>query len=345
MGGGGNLIVMSRIQFFHTYDHIISIENLLMAWQEFASGKKKRKDVQAFQLRLMDNIMDLHIELKNRTYVHKGYEFFTISDPKPRDIHKASVRDRILHRVLYIKLYQFFDRTFISDSFSCRTNKGSHKALKRFTTFHRKVSKNNTKSVWVLKCDIKKFFATIDQDILINILSKYIFDKDLIYLLSNIIHSFYSTKVNTGLPLGNLISQLFVNIYMNEFDQFMKHTLKAEYYIRYADDFVILSDNKRWLEDTLASIEVFLLHELKLSLHPDKISINTIPSGVDYLGWVHFPDHRILRISTKNRMFRNISMKKGKVGTVKSYIGMLKHGNAKKLENKIKNLYNTKNNI
>ncbi len=326
---------MSHIKFIHTYDNIISIENLLEAWDEFVVGKKKRKDVQRFQLRFMDNILDLHLELKNRTYIHNGYEAFKISDPKPRDIHKASVRDRILHRAIYRKLYPFFDRTFISDSFSCRMRKGTHKAVKRFTIFSRKISKNHTKSAWVLKCDIRKFFASIDQDILMKILSKYIIDKDVLWLISQIISSFHSTKIGTGLPLGNLTSQLFVNIYMNIFDQFVKHKLKVKYYIRYADDFVIFSQNKEWLKDILASMNTYLLNELRLSLHPNKISIRTIASGVDYLGWVNFSNHKILRTVTKKRMFRNIKMMKGKKATVQSYLGLLSHGNTHKTKQKV----------
>jgi RNA-directed DNA polymerase len=326
---------MSRIQFIHTYDDIISVENLLYAWTDFARGKKKRKDVQHFQLRLMDNILNLHFDLKNKTYVHKGYEAFSISDPKPRNIHKASVRDRILHRAIYNKLYPFFDKTFISDSFSCRLRKGTHKALERFTKFHRKVSKNHTKTVWVLKCDIRKFFASIDQSILMNILIQYIPDRDILWLLKQITDSFYSTKEGTGLPLGNLTSQLLVNIYMNKFDQFMKHKIKAEYYIRYADDFVILSENKAWLESILLKIEEFLNDRLKLTLHPDKVSITTIASGVDYLGWVHFIDHKVLRASTKKRMLRNIKAKERRSDIVQSYLGILKHGNGYKLKRRI----------
>ena len=326
---------MSRIQFIHTYDDIISIENLLYAWNCFVKGKKKRKDVQEFQLRFMDNILNLHWDLKDKTYKHQAYEAFRISDPKSRDIHKASVRDRILHRVIYNKLYPFFDRTFIPDSFSCRLRKGTHKALKRFTVFHRKVSKNNTKTCWILKCDIRKFFASVDQKILLSILSKYIVDKDIMELLLKITVSFSSTRVGVGLPLGNLTSQLLVNIYMNKFDQFVKHRLKAKYYIRYADDFVILSDKKEWLEGILFEIKTFLLAELKLFLHPHKVSIETIASGSDYLGWVHFPDHKVLRTTTKKRMFRTIMIEEGNDKTVQSYLGMLKHGNAYRLKQKI----------
>ncbi len=312
---------MGRIAFIHTYDDIISVQNLLFAWGEFVKGKKTRKDVQAFQLRLMDNIFNLYFELKNKTYQHCGYEAFKISDPKPRDIHKANVRDRLLHRAIYRKLYPFFDRAFIPDSFSCRLDKGTHKALDRFTRFHRRVSKNHTRTIWVLKCDIRKFFASIDHDILMHILKIYISNTDILHLLNQIIDSF-----PTGLPLGNLTSQLFVNIYMNEFDQFVKHKLKVKYYIRYADDFVILSEDKLHLEEILNEIRKFLSERLKLSLHPNKVSISTLASGVDYLGWVHFSDHRVLRTATKKKMLRKISDKNRA-----SYLGLLKHGNSKRL--------------
>ncbi len=333
--GGGNIITVTRIQFIHAYNDIISVENLLEGWNEFVKGKKKRKDVQMFQLHHMDRILDLHLDLKNRTYKHKGYEAFTISDPKPRNIHKASVRDRVLHRAIYRKLYPFFDKTFISDSFSCRNGKGTHKALGRFTYFYRKFSKNNTRKCRILKCDIRKFFASTDHDILFKILEKYIPDKDILGLLREIVGSFSSTELSKGLPLGNLTSQLLVNIYMNEFDQFVKHKIKAKYYIRYADDFVILSGDNRRLESILIKIKKFLLDELKLSLHPNKVSIKTISSGVDYLGWVHFPHHRVLRTVTKKRMLRNIKLKEGKIETIQSYLGMLKHGNGYKLRNRI----------
>lgn len=195
----------------------------------------------------MDNIFSLHGDLTNHIYNHGGYQAFKINDPKPRDIHKASVRDRLLHHAIYRILYFFFDKTFIADSYSCRLNKGTHKAINRFLRYSYRVSKNNTKTCWVLKCDIRKFFANIDHKILIEILKEYISDEDSVKLLENIIESFSSAKEkNIGLPLGNLTSQLFVNIYMNKFDQFVKHKLKVKYYIRYADDFVILSNNKKY---------------------------------------------------------------------------------------------------
>lgn len=325
-----------KIKFTHTYDSIISLENLLEAWKDFVRGKRSRKDVQEFELNLMSNIISLHDDLFDKTYRHSPYEAFNISDPKPRNIHKAQVRDRLLHHALYRTLYPFFDKAFISDSYSCRKDKGTHKAMNRFRSFAFQVSKNHTKTVWVLKCDIKKFFASIDQETLIKILEQYIRDRDVIRLLSQIVGSFNLGRNGRGLPLGNLTSQLLVNIYMNEFDHFMKHKLKAEYYIRYADDFVVLSQDRAWLEELLPKIADFLSERLKLDLHPDKISIHTVTSGVDFFGWVHFPDHRVLRTIAKRRMFRNIKNKQNNINTVQSYLGLIGHGNSRGLEDKIK---------
>ncbi len=155
---------------------------------------------------------------------------------------------------------------------------------------------------------------------------------------------FYSTEKGKGLPLGNLTSQLLVNIYMNEFDQFVKHKLKVKYYIRYADDFVIMSEDKKYLEKLLIEIKEFLTEKLKLKLHPDKVYIKTLASGVDFLGWVNFPNHRVLRTSTKRRMFKKIREVGGKEEVFQSYLGMLGWEDGYKLEQKILNLcYNSSN--
>ena len=329
---------MPKIQFSHTYNNIISVENLLAAWKEFIRGKRNRKDVQEFERNLMSNIISLHRDLTGKTYKHGAYEAFKIYDPKPRDIHKANVRDRLLHHAIHRMLYPFFDRIFISDSSSCRLEKGTHKAINRFRAFVYKVSRNHTKTAWILKCDIRKFFASIDQSTLLAILAEHIPDKDILTLLSEIVGSFSSTRKDVGLPLGNLTSQLLVNIYMNEFDQFVKHKIHAEYYIRYADDFVIFSADRSCLENIIPLITNFLWQKLKLRLHPNKISIHTIASGIDYLGWVNFPDHRVLRTATKKRMFRGIRRKQGKPETVQSYLGLISHVNSQKLESQIKEL-------
>jgi retron-type reverse transcriptase len=334
--GGVDLAVFLSVSDI-TYDNIISLDNLLGAWEEFLDGKRKRKDVQVFQYDLMNNIFELHNDLKNKTYTHGSYEAFNISDPKPRNIHKACVRDRLLHHTIYRQLYPFFDSKFIYHSYSCRRNKGTHKALASFTKMAREVSANDTKICWVLKCDIKKFFASIDHKILLDILQKHIKDEDIFWLLGQVVVSF-QTEPDRGLPLGNLTSHLMVNVYMNEFDQFVKHNLRAEHYIRYADDFVVLSQNHDYLLEVLQVIHNFLEDRLVLRLHPNKVSIETLASGVDFLGWVHFPHHRTLRTTTKHRVQKGVIGREVNSHTTQSYLGILKHGNTYKLKTDVLSL-------
>ncbi|MDO8655814.1 MAG: hypothetical protein Q7K45_01120, partial [Nanoarchaeota archaeon] len=148
----------------------------MATWEHFIRGKRKKKDVITFQLQLADNLILLYKELENRTYKHSGYSAFNISDPKPRNIHKALIRDRVIHHLIYKELYWYFHERFIFDSYSCRKYKGTHRALDRFKLFAGKVSKNHTRPCYVLKCDIKKFFASIDQEIMMQILNRHIKD-------------------------------------------------------------------------------------------------------------------------------------------------------------------------
>jgi len=318
-----------------SYEDIISIENLLEAWREFLCGKRKRKDVAEFSLHLTDHVLALHRELAEKTYRHGPYHAFKVNDPKPRDIHKARVRDRLVHHAVYRMLYPLFDRKFIFDSYSCRRDKGVHRAINRFRSFAGVVSRNRTRTAWVLKCDIRKFFANIDHVILLDLLGSDIRDADIVWLLAQVIGSFHTTgKSGVGLPLGNLTSQLFVNVYMNAFDQFIKRELKARYYIRYADDFVVFHENKNTLVGLLPKISSFLGTRLKLSLHPLKVSIETVASGIDFLGWVHFPHHRVLRTSTKRRMLKKMERERAD-DAIASYLGLLSHGNAYRLIRKL----------
>ncbi len=338
MGGGLPVAFSAKIAPTIKYDNIVSLANLLAAWQEFVRGKRNRKDVQEFERNLMANIISLHEDLVAKTYHHSAYKVFIINDPKRRVIHKASVRDRVLHRAVYRRLYWFFHPRFISDSYSCRNGKGTHKAIKKFALITAKLSRNNTKMVWVLKCDIRKFFASIDRAILIDLLRKKIPDQGIIWLIEKIIYSFNSGVPGQGLPLGNLTSQLFANVYLNELDQFMKHSLKARHYLRYADDFVIVGRDKDRLVKLAPEIAEFLKEKLKLEFHPNKILLERVSSGVDFLGWVQFSKHRVLRTMTRRRMFKRINKAGVKSETVQSYLGLLDHGNGWKLRRKIESL-------
>jgi retron-type reverse transcriptase len=206
--------------------------------------------------------------------------------------------------------------------------------MNRCRTFSWKESRNNTRTVWVLKCDIRKFFASVDQGILLQILGTYISDPNILWLIQRIVESFSSTERGKGLPLGNLTSQLLVNIYMNEFDQFVKHVLKVKYYLRYADDFVILLHDRTSVLHLLRYIVRYLRTELLLQLHPDKVFIKTLASGVDFLGWVHFGDHRVLRTVTKKRMLKRVNEYNNE-SVLRSYLGLLAWGNAYVLKKRI----------
>jgi len=304
-----------------------------------------KTDVQNFDLFLEDNIFNLYYQLINKTYRHSDYTSFYVKDPKLRHIHKACVRDRVLHHAVFRMLYPIFDNSFIFDSYSCRINKGTHRAVNRLNYFARKASKNNTKTIYILKLDIKKFFDSIDHNILLFLIKKKIKNEDVIWLIETIINSF-STELSRGIPLGNITSQLFANIYLNELDYYIKHNLRIKYYIRYCDDFIIINNNKEYLEFLILEISKFLNNNLKLSLHPDKIIIKKYHQGIDFLGYVGFPYHRMLRTKTKRRMFKKINwrldqLKQNEVSqesfnqTIQSYLGVLKHCNGYKLKEEL----------
>ena len=311
-------------------------------WDEFKKEKRNKKDVQQFERHLEDNLFELYRQLKRKTYRHGTYQEFYVTDPKRRHIHKSSVRDRVLHHLLYKYLYELFDKHFIYDSYSCRKDKGIHKAVKRLEKFARIVSKNYTENCWSLKCDIKKFFASVDHDILKNLIARKIRDEDINWLINNVIDSFSSEKgLGRGIPLGNLTSQIFANIYLNEFDQFVKHKLKMKYYLRYADDFLVLNTNTdpKWKEIYLESIKEFLESDLRLELHPKKIATRKLRWGIDFCGYIVLPHYILPRTKTKKRIINKISKGNVSYQSLQSYLGYFSHANSFKLSEKLKNLY------
>lgn len=256
----------------HFFEEIISAVNLFLAWQEFKSGKEHKVDVLEFTLNLEENLYDLHQSLVNKLYHPMPYAGFYVTDPKLRHIHKACVRDRVLHHAIFRILYPIFESSFIYDSYACRLNKGTHKAVKRLEGFYWEASLNYSKNVFALKCDVKKFFDSIDHNILSQLLTQKLDDADCLWLLNRIIRSFCTTS-GKGIPIGNVTSQLFANVYLNILDQFIKNELRIKYYIRYCDDFVILHNNPSYLTELIPKLESFLKVELNLSLHPRKITI------------------------------------------------------------------------
>lgn len=340
--------------YTNLFADIVSSENLFAAWDKFKIGKRSKIDVQKFEQGLETHIFQLQRNLQNKSYKHDPYTSFYIHDPKQRHIHKASVRDRVVHHAVYRVLLPIFEPRFISNSFSCRIDKGTHRGIRAFNKMTNQESKNYTRRCFVLKCDIRSFFESIDHDVLMRILEKKIKDADTLWLLREIVASHYSSRLSVfsykGLPIGNLTSQLFANVYLNDFDQFIKQDLRIKHYARYTDDFVIVSQNKTYLESLIPKFEQFLRDNLGLELHPKKVTIRKIEKGVDFLGFVSLPHHRTLRTKTKKRMFRRIEAKvleynQGNLGkdnleqSLQSYLGVLSHGNTYKLRQKLLNTY------
>lgn len=294
--------------FTNLFSKLVNIENLFFAWEGFKKDKKKKEDVLEFEKIMETEIFKLHRELISYTYRHSGYIGFYISDPKRRHIHKAIVRDRVLHHAVMNILYPLYDKIFIHNSFSCRIGKGTHKGVDAMRSMLLKASNNNTKNVFILKCDIQKFFDSVDHKILIQILKERIKDKKLMNLLIEVVDSFDGSQSNLferkGLPIGNLTSQLFANVYMDKFDQYVKHILKVKYYARYTDDFVVISDSKDYLLSLITEISLFLNHKLKLTIHPKKIEIRKYSQGVDFLGYIVFPYYTKVRIANPLTHYR-----------------------------------------
>lgn len=334
-------------KFLPEYD-FFTTENIYKAWLRFKNGKKYKQDVTDFELNLISNLKNLRDDLISNSYVHGKYYSFTIVEVKKREIHKASVRDRVVHHLLYDSLYKYFDNKFIYDSYSCRKDKGTHKALERYKSFLTKSSDNFTKQAYILKFDIQKCFASIDHSVLKNILYKHIQDKDILNLLNKILDSHISNDQESikkvGIPLGNLTSQLFINIYLNELDFYCKHVLKLKYYIRYADDVIIILKKEESTHkyenkatEIVSKVDLFCKANLKLNIH--KVEMKTINSGVDFLGWVHFSKYRVLRKVTKRKMLETVNKK-----NVTSYLGLLKWGNGYKLNIKLLKLSESREN-
>jgi len=329
---------------FNLFEKIISLENLFSSWNEFRLGKESKLDVQEFGLDIEDNIFELHEALKNNSYTHSSYKSFYLHDPKLRHIFKARVRDRILHHAIVKIIGPIFEKSFNFDSYSSRKNKGTHKAIDRFRYFAQKLSRNNSRTIWILKCDVRKFFDSVDHDIIINQINIKVKDAKAVELVKNIIGSIKTSKKG-GIPLGNLTSQLFSNIYLDNLDQFIKRQLRVKYYLRYNDDFMILNSDRRFLEGLVPIIGSFLKEKLNLELH-QKVTIRNWGQGIDFLGYVIFPHHTILRTKTKRRILRKIRKNWRQLQTnslyqksfnqsLQSYLGILHHCRGYNIRNNI----------
>lgn len=280
------------------YQRLYSYENLLLAFKKARKGKTTKDYIIEFERDLADNLEQLRAELLLHSYRPKPLQTFILRDPKTRKISKSDFRDRIVHHALCNIIEPLFEKRFIYDSYANRLGKGTLKAIQRFDVFKRKVSHNFTRNTFVLKADIRHYFEAVDHDILLSILQHTIKDERVLWLIKIILNNYYNKEQGKGMPLGNLTSQFLANVYLNELDQFVKHALKAKYYIRYVDDFVILDSSPAQLWEYQRRIGLFLQEQLTLRLHPDKSRIIPFQRGTEFLGLKIFPRHK--RIKQKN---------------------------------------------
>lgn len=335
----------------NVFAEMTAVESLFDSWRLFKIGKSQRRDVQEFGRHVEKNIFRLHRELIAKKYKHSTYTSFFIQDPKVRHIRKACVRDRLVHQAAYTVLVKIFEPKLIHHLYSSRLRKGTHRAVNALRAATLKISRNYTRQCWALKCDVRRFYDTVDHQILLGILKRTIRDNDALWLFQEIIESFHVEETpGKGLPIGNLTSQVFTSIYLNEFDQFVKHGLRVKHYIRFADDFLLLSHRKKDLEELLPKLKSFLWDRLRLELHPDKVSLRPLHQGIDFLGYVTLPYHRVLRTKTRRRMKRKLSerLKQYQGGAIpehsmnqslQSYLGMLSHADTYELEQETKNVF------
>ncbi len=304
---------------------MISVENLQLADQIARKGKSKQPGVIAHDKNREENILQLHKMLKNKTYKTSAYTTFTIHEPKERLIYRLPYfPDRITHHAVMNILEPIFVSTFTKDTYSCIKKRGIHAAALAIKESMRDI----TGTQYCLKLDIKKFYPSVDHDVLKQLLRRKFKDQDLLWLLDEIIDS------TEGLPIGNYLSQYFANFYLSYFDHWMKEDRNVKYYFRYADDLVILSDSKPYLHQVLNDIKTYLETKLKVQVKGNYQVFPVDDRGIDFVGYVFRHTHTRLRKTIKKSFARMLHSNKN-AQSIASYRGWAIHCDSKNLLNKL----------
>ena len=340
-------------RFGNLYKDITSFENVLRASRMARLGKRYKTSTARFEFALEKNILKIIRELKEKTYTPGPYKDFIIYEPKMRQISAAPYYDRVIHHALMNIVEPLVRTSYIHDTYACIKGRGTHSAVDRYKQFQRK-------NTYVLKCDIKKYFQNIDHEILMEKLTGKIKCPDTLWLLETIIRSkaydsgceyfdgdnlFTPVQRPKGVPIGNLTSQFFANLYLNDFDHFMKQEIKNRYYIRYCDDFVIFSNDKETLKQVKQAV-IDYLDIIRLKVHPNKTRVFRVNDGVDFLGYRIWPGYskvRKSRVKSYRRRIRRMedAYSRGELtlervtASVRSWLGHVRHANAKGLQKEV----------
>lgn len=347
------------------YEKIYDFENLYKAWENARKGKRYRDDVLIFNRNYEEQLIDIQNRLIYEMYEVGRYHTFYVYEPKKRLIMSLPFKDRIVQWAIYQQLFPLYEKTFINDSYACRRDKGTHKAADKLQYWLRQTDRKPER-YYYLKMDISKYFYRVDHDILLKILQKRIKDEKLIRLLEKIINcdntqfglpmgkepdevEVIDRLSDKGMPIGNLTSQMFANIYLNEVDQYAKHKLRLHYYIRYMDDIIILHEDKKYLAEVKVMIEDFLNDNLRLNLNK-KTTIKPCSMGIDFVGFRIWATHRRMKKKTAVKIKRNLKGHIHRVAcgkeskerlerTIASYRGILSHCNSYGMRQSLNKLF------
>ncbi|ABR48703.1 RNA-directed DNA polymerase (Reverse transcriptase) [Alkaliphilus metalliredigens QYMF] len=338
-------------RYGYLYEQIYDFENLYFAYLEARKDKRFRDEILKFSANLEENLIQIQNELIWKAYKVGRYREFYVHEPKKRLIMALPFKDRVVQWAIYRVLNPLFEKTYTEHSYACRIGRGTHQAAKKLQYWLRQIDRKPQK-YYYLKMDISKYFYRVDHSIALKILRKKIKDKDVLWLMEEIIQSEdmafglplgmepgdcpkYMRLHDKGMPIGNLTSQLLANIYLNELDQFCKHKLQIKYFIRYMDDFIVLHHDKKYLHRLKVEIENFLNSELELHLNR-KTCIRPTPVGIEFVGFRIWPTHMKLKKKTAKKMKRRLKYLQKAYGRndvtfedvntcVQSYLGILQH--------------------
>jgi len=309
---------------------VVSWANLLRAARQAQRGKRDRPNVLAFNFNREWELLRIQTQLEDGAYVPGEYDTFWICDAKPRLISAAPYRDRVVHHALCNLIEPIFDRSFIYDTYACRQGKGTHAAVDRFTHYARRYG-------YVFKTDVRKYFPSIDHDILLDVVEHRIKDERVLDLIRTIVRRsppqppvidyfpgddlFTPSQRRRGIPIGNLTSQFFANVYLDGLDHFVKETLRCPGYVRYCDDVACFADDKRYLWDVKSAMDDYAA-KLRIRFHPNKCAVQPVRVGTPFLGYVVYPDHRRLRRGNGVRFMRRMrklerQFARGRIGVPK----------------------------
>jgi hypothetical protein len=342
---------------------LFTAEEVFQAYYDCRQNKRNSQSQIDFEMNMERNLVRLTNELNSGDYRIGRSIVFVITYPKCREVWAAQFRDRVVHHVLYNRVSDFFHRRFINDSYACIPGRGNLYGASRLEKYMRSVSENYQKKAYFLQADLKNFFVTIDKNILLNIINRYPLEEETFDLLRYILfhdatrdpilncskekfnlvphHKRLGGTGDTGLPIGNLSSQFFANIYLNELDQYVKRVLGVKAYGRYVDDLYMISQDMQFLNDCFYKMQSFVKDRLAIEFHPNKTSRNTLDKGVNFCGYVVKPYRKYVRRRSTNAMI-NVAQSKQKTEDfekwkerINSYLSLCRHASTYKLRKQI----------